>query len=223
MKSVLTIASLVTLGSLAVLSSNHHNVVDASPITNLDKRQQGSWADAWCTAFRNGCVQAAGQVCGGNNQSHFSCDVSFTGNVCTKASVDCSCTPTGGSSMSAVKLALQNTFAATNNACSSLDWTPAPPSPTPAAPTTDAALPTQQPSSTSDTAVPTTPSSSSSGAAVSSSGAAVPTSPSSPPATTSAPAPVVPSPSVKNGAPKSMMSQSAVAFTAVIALGFSCL
>ncbi|KAG0051463.1 hypothetical protein BGZ83_003748 [Gryganskiella cystojenkinii] len=199
MKSVFTIASLVTLGSLAMLGSNHHNVVDASslapfamvghsvvdasPLANLDKRQQGSvtTGEAWCAVFVKACAQASAQVCGANSQVLSPCNVTFTNGVCTGASdVGCGCTPAGGSIKSALKIAMESTFAATNGACSDLTWTAAP-----------------------------APTSTTGGA--------------SPPTSTSASAPVATSPPVKNGASKSMMSQSTVAFTAAIALGLSCL
>ncbi|KAI7825382.1 hypothetical protein BC939DRAFT_476307 [Gamsiella multidivaricata] len=193
MKSILTIASLVALGSLAVLSSNHNNVVNASPVTNLEKRQQKTIAERWCDAFADGCTLASREVCGGNNISHHVCDVSFINNACSQYTVSCTCTPTGGSEMSAAELALRRTFAATNGACSSLPAGPVSTSPTPS-------------SSSSAVAVPTSPSSSA-----------------SPPASTSAPTSVATSPSGKNGAFKSRMSLSAVAFTATISLGLFCM
>ncbi|KAG0035914.1 hypothetical protein BGZ82_004942 [Podila clonocystis] len=95
MKSTLILSTI----ALAALSAT-----SAAPATP---------ASQWCAAFTTGCKNAALSVCGGNNSSQSKCDSEFQGTTCTKATVSCNCTPTGGSARGAVNAALQNTFALT--------------------------------------------------------------------------------------------------------------
>ncbi|CAO3565354.1 unnamed protein product [Mortierella alpina] len=190
MKSIFSTAVFVAVAVLAVLSSSNSAIADASPVSGLEKRQQETIAQRWCDAFISNCKIAASEACGGTRKTKWQCDVSFTNNVCTEGSVQCTCGALDGSGpiTDASKSALDKNFLSTQGTCSAVGIKTTPASAGEATPS-QGAVPSQVASPSQEVKPPSIPSSS--------------------------PAPLAP----KSGASKSMAALSTVAFTVAISLG----
>ncbi|KAF9290391.1 hypothetical protein BGZ68_007152 [Mortierella alpina] len=119
MKSIFSTAVFVAVGVIAVLSSTNNAIVDASPVSGLEERQQKSIAQRWCDAFTISCNTAADEACSRTRTAHSKCEVSFTNNVCTEGSVQCTCGPLGGNGplTDASKSALEKNILYTQGTC----------------------------------------------------------------------------------------------------------